>query len=205
MKRFLFVVAIVLTALQMSAANVDLAHATAIAKRCINGKANATVLQNTSTNSLKLIHTEVNSSNAIQAAYYIFNYDKGFVIVSGDDRAHQILAHGDRPLDMKRMPENMKFWLSTYKKQIEYLQAHPGMVVDSPSLNRSLRTPDVAPLLTAEWDQMDPYCFHCPPKSRVISAAVAKATFPHCRLPSLTGTTCLTDIQAITPPNRPMP
>ncbi len=176
MKRFLFVVAIVLTALQMSAANVDLAHATAIAKRCINAKANATVLQNTSTNSLKLIHTEVNSSNAIQAAYYIFNYDKGFVIVSGDDRAHQILAHGDRPLDLKRMPENMKFWLSTYKKQIEYLQAHPGMVVDSPSLNRSLRTPDVAPLLTAEWDQMDPYCFHCPKYDGVYCLTGCSAT-----------------------------
>ena len=162
MKRFLFVVAIVLTALQMSAVDVDLAHATATAKRFISVKANAKVLQNTSTSTLKLIHTEVNSSNAIQAAYYIFNYDCGFIIVSGDDRAHQILAHGDRPLDLKRMPDNMKFWLSAYKKQIEYLQAHPGMVVDSPSLNMSLRTPDVAPLLTAEWDQGWPYCLRCP-------------------------------------------
>ena len=162
MKKLFFVAAIVLTALQMLAVNVDLAHATATAKRFINVKANAKVLQSTSTNNLQLIHAEVNSSNATQAAYYIFNYDRGFIIVSGDDRAHRILAHGDRPLDMKRMPENMKFWLSTYKKQIEYLQAHPGMVVDSPSLNRSLRTPDVAPLLTAEWGQSIPYCNHCP-------------------------------------------
>ena len=176
MKRFIFVVAIVLTALQMSAANVDLAHATATAKRFINVKATAKVLQNTSTNSLQLIHTEVNSSNAVRAAYYIFNYDEGFVIVSGDDRAHQILAHGDRPLDMQRMPDNMKFWLSTYKKQIEYLQAHPGMVVESPSLNRSLRAPSVAPLLTAEWDQRDPYCLHCPKCDGVYSVTGCAAT-----------------------------
>ena len=60
------------------------------------------------------------------------------------------------------MPDNMKFWLGTYKKQIEFLQAHPGMVVDQPKLNKSLRTPDVAPLLTAEWDQDAPYYNHCP-------------------------------------------
>jgi len=52
MKRFLFVVAIVLTALQMSAVDVDLAHATATAKRFISMKANAKVLQNTSTSTL---------------------------------------------------------------------------------------------------------------------------------------------------------
>ena len=162
MKKFLFIATFLLAAMQMSAVNVDLAHATATAKRFINVKAGAKTLQSPSVNSLKLIHTEVNSSNAMQAAYYIFNYDRGFIIVSGDDRAHQILAHGDRPLDMKRMPDNMKFWLSTYKKQIEYLQERPGMQVELPTLNRSLRTPDVAPLLTAEWDQEEPYYNHCP-------------------------------------------
>ena len=73
-----------------------------------------------------------------------------------------ILAHGDRPLDMKRMPDNMKFWLRTYKKQIEFLQAHPGLVVDQPKFNKNLNTPSVAPLLTAEWDQDAPYYNHCP-------------------------------------------
>ena len=162
MKKILFVATLLLAAMQMSAANVDLAHATATAQRYINVKADAKKFQSPSINSLKLIHTEVNSSNALQAAYYIFNYDKGFIIVSGDDRAHQILAHGDRPLDMKRMPDNMKFWLSTYKRQIEFLQEHPGMQVELPTFNKDLRTPDVAPLLTAEWDQDAPYYNHCP-------------------------------------------
>ena len=62
-----------------------------------------------------------------QLNYYVFNTtgNKGYVIVSGDDRAQDILASGDRPLDMARMPENMRFWLSTYQRQIEFLQAHP--------------------------------------------------------------------------------
>ena len=161
MKKLLLLVTLLLAVMQISAANVDLAEATSTAKRYVNTN-KAKRLQGASASSLKLIHTEVNSANVAQAAYYIFNYDKGFVIVSGDDRAHLVLAHGDRPLDMKRMPDNMKFWLGTYKKQIEYLQAHPGLVVDKPTPKRSQRIGDVAPLLTAEWDQDAPYYNHCP-------------------------------------------
>ena len=161
MKKLLLLVTFLLAVMQISAANVDLAEATSTAKRYVNTN-KAKRLQGASASSLKLIHTELNSANVAQAAYYIFNYDKGFVIVSGDDRAHLVLAHGDRPLDMKRMPDNMKFWLGTYKKQIEYLQAHPGLVVDKPTPKRSQRIGDVAPLLTAEWDQDAPYYNHCP-------------------------------------------
>ena len=161
MKKLLLLVTFLLAVMQISAANVDLAEATSTAKRYVNTN-KAKRLQGASASSLKLIHTELNSANVAQAAYYIFNYDKGFVIVSGDDRAHLVLAHGDRPLDLKRMPDNMKFWLGTYKKQIEYLQAHPGLVVDKPTPKRSQRIGDVAPLLTAEWDQDAPYYNHCP-------------------------------------------
>jgi len=161
MKKLLLLVTLLLAVMQISAANVDLAEATSTAKRYVNTN-KAKRLQGASASSLKLIHTELNSANVAQAAYYIFNYNKGFVIVSGDDRAHLVLAHGDRPLDMKRMPDNMKFWLGTYKKQIEYLQAHPGLVVDKPTPKRSQRIGDVAPLLTAEWDQDAPYYNHCP-------------------------------------------
>ena len=162
MKKLLLLAIMLLAVMQVSAADVNLAQASATARRFLTANAKVKGFQGVSAGDLKLIHTEKNSSSATQAAYYIFNSSRGFIIVSGDDRAHQILAHGDRPLDMKRMPDNMKFWLGTYKKQIEFLQAHPGMVVDQPKLNKSLRTPDVAPLLTAEWDQDAPYYNHCP-------------------------------------------
>ena len=148
--------------MQVSAADVDLAQASATARRYLTANAKIKGSRGVSTDNLKLIYTEKNSTSATQAAYYIFNSDKGFIIVSGDDRAQMILAHGDRPLDMKRMPDNMKFWLRTYKKQIEFLQAHPGLVVDQPKFNKNLNVPSVAPLLTAEWDQDAPYYNHCP-------------------------------------------
>ena len=162
MKRLLFFAALLLAVLQATAADVNMTVAKSTAERYLQMSATGKLLAAPSTTNLKLLYTEVNSTQADKAVYYIFNYDQGFVIVSGDDRAHLILAHGDRPLDLKRMPDNMKFWLGTYKKQIEYLQAHPGMVVDQPTYNKNLRAGNVEPMLTAEWDQDAPYYNQCP-------------------------------------------
>lgn len=162
MKKLLFIATLLLAVMQATAADVNLTAARATAVRYLHSNANGQRLAGQPASDVKLLHTEVNSTQANRAVYYIFNSDKGFVIVSGDDRAYLILGHGNRPLDMKRMPDNMKFWLSTYKTQIEYLQAHPGMVVDKPSFNNSLRAGKVEPMLTAEWDQDAPYYNQCP-------------------------------------------
>ena len=151
-----------MTVIQVSAADVSLATAQAKAVNYLQNMAKDKRLAALPANGVKLLHIESNSTRAAQAVYYIFNSDRGFVIVSGDDRAQTILAHGDRPLDLKRMPDNMKFWLGTYKKQLEYLQAHPGLAVDQPKLSRNLNAGKVEPLLTAEWDQSAPYYNHCP-------------------------------------------
>jgi len=162
MRKLFFLVTLLLAAMQLAAANVDLVMAKMTALRFMQSQVAAPRFNGVQANNVRLLHAEVNSTRADQAVYYIFNSDRGFIIVAGDDRAQQILAYGDRPLDMKRMPENMKFWLSTYKAQIEYLQAHPGLVVNQPMLNTRLTAPTIAPLLTAEWDQDIPYYNHCP-------------------------------------------
>ena len=111
---------------------------------------------------VKLLHTEANPSSADKAVYYIFNSNQGFVIVAGDDRARQILAWGDRPLDIARMPENMKYWLSTYKRQMVFLQERPDLEVEAPRLADRSNSITVPPMLTALWDQAEPYWNHCP-------------------------------------------
>ena len=161
MKKLLFFASLLMTMMQVSAADVSLTAAQATATRFLCGRAAGKSFSGAPAAGLKLLYTEVNSTQADKAVYYIFNSDQGFVIVAGDDRAHQILAHGDRPLDLKRMPVNMKFWLGTYKKQLEYLQARPGMVVELPTY-KNLRAGKVEPMLTAEWDQGSPYNNHCP-------------------------------------------
>ena len=162
MRKLFLLVTLLMTVIQVSAADVSLATAQAKAVNYLQNMAKDNRLAALPANGVKLLHIESNSTRAAQAVYYIFNSDRGFVIVSGDDRAQTILAHGDSPLDLKRMPDNMKFWLSTYKKQLEYLQAHPGLAVDQPKLSRNLNAGKVEPLLTAEWDQSAPYYNHCP-------------------------------------------
>ena len=162
MKRLLLLAALLMAMMQAAAADVNLTAAQASAVRFLRTNAGGRNFAGQGDPNVKLLHTEVNSTQVEKAVYYIFNYDQGFVIVSGDDRARQILAHGDRPLDLNRLPENMKFWLSTYKAQIEYLQAHPGLVVEQPAFSKNRNAGKVEPMLTAEWDQDAPYYNHCP-------------------------------------------
>lgn len=161
MKKLLFLVTLMVAAMQVTAANVDLPMARAMAQRFMQSQAGKR-FNGTPVTDVKLLHAEPSSTRADLPVYYIFNSDRGFIIVAGDDRAQEILAYGDRPLDMKRMPDNMKFWLGTYKTQIEYLQTHPGLVVDKPKFNSRITTSAIAPMLTAEWDQDEPYYNHCP-------------------------------------------
>ena len=162
MKKLLFITALLLAILPVKAADVSLSMAQAAAHRFLYSQSSRQGINATAMADVKLLHAEASSLRADKPVYYIFNSDRGFIIVAGDDRAQQILAYGDRPLDMKRIPVNMQFWLRTYKAQIEYLQAHPGLVVEQPVMKQGARASQVGPLLTAEWDQGYPYYNHCP-------------------------------------------
>ncbi len=163
MKRLLLCAMLLLAMMPAMAADVDVVQARATATQFLQDyapmvKRGAPV----SLADVKLLHTEANPSSADKAVYYIFNSNQGFVIVAGDDRARQILAWGDRPLDIARMPENMKYWLSTYKRQMVFLQERPDLEVEAPRLTDRSHSITVPPMLTALWDQAEPYWNHCP-------------------------------------------
>ena len=162
MRRILLCAAVLCAAIQTWAAPVDVKTAKSHAQSFITQKLYDGKLRAPISGELKMVHAEMNSKMLDRAVYYVFNTPNGFVIVSGDDRAEQILGYGDRPLDMNNIPTNMRAWLGTYKDQIEYLQAHEGLQVETPSMMApSLTTPSVEPLLTAMWDQEAPYWNQC--------------------------------------------
>ena len=162
MKKLLLIIALLLATLPVGAADVTLPMAQAAAHRFLLSQSSRQGLNAMPVTDVKLLHAEASSVRADKPVYYVFNSSRGFIIVAGDDRAQQILAYGDRPLDIRRMPDNMKFWLTTYKAQIEYLQTHPGIVVEQYKMKTGMRAAQVGPLLTAEWDQGYPYNIHCP-------------------------------------------
>ena len=160
MRKLLLFVAVLFAAIQVSAAPVDEMSAQATAQQFIQQNSNLGRLRAPIRGQLDLIHVEKNSKRSDLAAFYIFNTPNGYVVVSGDDRSEQILGYGDYPLNYDEIPCNMKALLSMLREQIEFLQAHPDLKVEAPTLKK-VYIPSVDPLLTALWDQEAPYWNKC--------------------------------------------
>ena len=103
------------------------------------------------------------TASQAQPNYYIFNStaNKGFVIVSGDDRTTSVLGYSDNgSFDPANIPVNMKEMLEFYNEQIAMLDelelTSGNLTTPHPTRN------SISPLITTMWDQGDPYWIHCP-------------------------------------------
>ena len=158
MKKFLSLLAVAMVAVQLWAAPVDVSTAKSKAEQYLAQKVYAGKYMAPAATQAKLIKTEM-GDKAQTPVYYIFNTATTFVIVSGDDRAEEILAYGDKPLLLERIPKNMQVWLDTYKEQLDWLLTHPDAKVEKPTTfkSRDLVNNVTGPLMTALWDQLEPY------------------------------------------------
>lgn len=139
----------------MSAKQISEAEALGIAKGFVpNSK-----LKNTSeVKSMKLAYT---NKEANDTYYYAFDKGdgEGYVLVSAEDGVDAILGYTDSgSFDYNNLPENMKWWLSSYVSQIKEAReigAPTAPVVKSTGTS-------VAPLVTSKWNQGSPYNNLCP-------------------------------------------
>ena len=98
-------------------------------------------------------------------AYYVYNIDnnKGFVIVSGDDRAETILGYSyEGSFDPENIPSNMKAWLDDYTRQIKSIR---NTDAPAPEVRSAAKVPFRLPipaLLTCKWNQDSPFNDKCP-------------------------------------------
>ena len=191
-KSLVFAAVVLLAAVQMAAAPVDAQTARAKASQFItriasDGRHKAPAMAS----DIRLVLTQASKADASQAAYYIFNTSDSYIIVSGDDRAREVLAYGDRPLDIDNIPCNMQLWLMGYQEQLDYLLSHPDLVVEQPAIRRAPAASifNVEPLLTALWDQGEPYNRECPSTGTSLCVTGCGATslamiFHHWRYPT---------------------
>ncbi len=106
------------------------------------------------------------AKDASSTHYYVFNRDnnKGFVIASADDRLVPVLGYSDNGnIDMNNLPDNVRYWMEEYSRQIEWVYAHPqdyATVYQAPSRTTYA---DIEPLVTTKWNQRSPYNNMCPP------------------------------------------
>ena len=162
MKKFLSLLAVAMVAVQLWAAPVDVSTAKSKAEQYLAQKVYAGKYMAPAATQAKLIKTEM-GEKAQTPVYYIFNTETTFVIVSGDDRAEEVLAYGDRPLNLDRIPANMQAWLNGYKRQLDWLLMHPDAKVEKPTTAKApgLKATTYGPLLTCLWDQTEPYWDLC--------------------------------------------
>ena len=146
-------------ATQLQAADVDLATAknaakSFMAKQVANGR-----LRAAATSNLELVKAEASVAKPDAVDYYIFNADKAYVVVAGDDQAPEILMYGEQgKINLDKIPPAMQWLLNKYKFQIDGLKA--GTL--KPNGYTPKATTAVAPLTNANWDQGEPYWNHTP-------------------------------------------
>ena len=88
---------------------------------------------------------------------------RGFVIVSGDDRFRDVLGYSESgTFDNANMPDNMRAWLQGYVDEMKHLKA----IGYQPSASAAHRTSGVkkaiSPLIQTRWNQGAPYNQKCP-------------------------------------------
>ncbi len=144
---------------QLQAADVDLATAQNAAKAFMNKQVATGRLRAAAATNLQLVKAEKSVAKPTAVDYYIFNTDKSYVVVAGDDKAPQILMYGEEgKLDMNNIPPAMQWLLNKYKYQIDGIKA--GTL--EPIKSQPRATTAIAPLVTANWDQTAPYYNQCP-------------------------------------------
>lgn len=112
-------------------------------------------------------------------AYYIFNgLDKGFVIVSGDERMPAILAYSDNSIfECEELPPATRYWLDCFEETYLRLNGTESSFLPESSLSLTEEN-NVEPLLgKIKWGQEDPFNKFCPSYSsdKCLTGCVATA------------------------------
>ena len=153
-KLFLLVNLLLFTAV-IQAAPVSKTEAQKKALQFVSGKLAGARGATVSAPEVQLVSADADDS------YYVFNVGdrQGFVIVSGDDRAPEVLGYSDEgQFDAANIPSNMKAWLQGYADEIQSLKNMPEVA----GARSAARAPErdwaaIEPLIKTKWDQGAPY------------------------------------------------
>ena len=154
MKQLLFIISILLLSIDVSAEDVSREQARESARHFLKGKSIERTL--TPVDAQKPLRR---SSSGEADCIHVFNVgqDEGFIIVSGDDRAPEILGYTDHGIyDVDNLPPNFVNWLKCRTEEIRYMREHN---IESTPATHSMRSARVAvaPMLKTKWGQSYPF------------------------------------------------
>ena len=111
------------------------------------------------------------TDNNTSKPYFVFpnGEEKGFTVVSGDDRFPEIVGYSDRgTYSEDKLPEGYVDFLQQYKEMVEAVEKGDNVALKTIAEARQMRTEDtksavVAPLLgNIQWGQDEPFNRMCP-------------------------------------------
>jgi len=139
---------------------------------------------------MRLAHKAL-QNNSEDAAFYVFNQEgnKGFVIVSADDRTvEDVLGYTDKgSFDIEKINPNLRWWLSRYTDEITGMQTlDENELAQEKKARKATQVIAITPLLKNQdgveitWYQETPYWNYCPidqrDNTRCLTGCVATAT-----------------------------
>ncbi len=151
-----------------------------IAELFFTGNGQVTKQLSPENQTLRLVHTST--------GYYAFNRGEkaGFVLVAADNRvSHEVLGYADNgEFDTATMPDNMRWWLSEYDREINAITENNTQV--SNRLFPAMKDyPVIDPLLQSKWNQDSPYNDQCPTYNGIkcpsgcVATAMAQILYYH--------------------------
>ena len=111
-------------ATQLQAADVDVTTAQNAARSFLTGQVVSGRMKAQAMTNLTLVKAEASVAKPTAVDYYIFNAEKSYVVIAGDDQAPEVLMYGDEgALDIDNIPPAMQWLLNKYKYQIDGIKA----------------------------------------------------------------------------------
>ncbi|MDO4823588.1 MAG: C10 family peptidase [Bacteroidales bacterium] len=161
MRKVLLIIATLFIACGVQAKKIKVQDAELIARQFVAG------------NSARPLDLAYTFSTGDKPDLYIFNKSSmdGFVVIAADDVADNlVLGYSDRSLfDKDDIPENLRWWLGEYQKEINYARSigHKSSRKSAGNVRKSAGDVVVAPLLgSLAWDQGAPYNRLCPKEGK---------------------------------------
>lgn len=149
-----------LLAVQAFAGPVDVSTAEGVARTFLR-KTHCAPARGLASEALTLAYTDASVQTDVNR-FYVFNREagSGFVIVSADDRAREVLGYADAgSFDPENLPENLAAWLDTYRDALDNL---PEQVRTKAAAESALPA-SVEPLLGGiAYGQTAPFNSLCP-------------------------------------------
>ena len=161
-KRFFTLTACMAMAACIMAKPVDASKALELAQTFSNKAAARGMMRSASATGKMSIVYKANKLSGNDAYYYVAEArNGGYIIVSGEDRTQSIIGFVDgERFDAANMPENMRYWLGEFERQVDFLDKHP---LAKPKIAKTEGKDAVEPLLGATaWNQSPYYNKYTP-------------------------------------------